>query len=174
MIETDFEKRKLEAMIYLESLENLVSLKSLLEKTRNIVAISKTSARSDYFDSYIPDIAIFDSFNKKQGYSKPRYFEISKIGNRNFPIYDKFFKELTFTIFYARLDNFKNIVKVELPYKANETEIKRILSKVKCVCADGYPHLLKKAHHDVVVKKTDLERIIRIMGFIEKTGREML
>jgi hypothetical protein len=25
-----------------------------------------------------------------------------------------------------------------------------------------------------VVKKTDLERIIKIMGFIEKTGREML
>jgi NurA-like 5'-3' nuclease len=174
LIETDFKKRKVEAMIYLESLENLVSLKTFLEKTSNIVAISKTSARSDYFGSYIPDIAIFDSFNKEQGYSTPKYFKISEIGNRRFPVYDEFFKELTFTIFYARLDNFKNVIKVELPYKANEIEIKRILSKIKCVCADGYPHLLKKAHHDVVVKKTDLERIIKIMGFIEKTGREML
>ncbi|WP_414468927.1 DNA double-strand break repair nuclease NurA [Methanobacterium sp. ACI-7] len=174
LIETDFKKRKLEAMIYLESLENLVSLKSFLEKTNNIAAISKTSARSDYFGSYIPDMAIFDSFNKKQGYTKPKHFKISEIGNRKFPIYDEFFKELTFTIFYARLDNFKNVIKVELPYKADEEEIRRVLGKIKCVCADGYPHLLKKAHHDVIVKRTDLEMITRIMGFLEKTGREML
>ena len=97
-----------------------------------------------------------------------------KLETENFPVYNEFFKGLTFTIFYARLDNFKNVIKVELPYEANESEIRRILSKIKCVCADGYPHLLKKAHHDVVVKKTDLERMHGLMGFIEKTGREML
>lgn len=173
-IETSFEKNINEAMVYLESMENLVALKRFLDKTSNIIAISKTSARSDYFGSYIPDIAIFNSHNKKEGYSIPKHFKISKISNREFQLYDDFFKKLEFTIFYARLDDFKNVIKIELPYKADETEIEGLLGKIKRICADGYPYLLKKAHNDVIVKRTDFERLIKIMGFLEKTGREIL
>jgi hypothetical protein len=31
-----------------------------------------------------------------------------------------------------------------------------------------------KAHNDVIIRKTDLERLSKIIGFMEKSGREML
>ena len=173
----DFGENWVDSVIYLESLENLLSLRYLLNETKNIVGISKTSTRTDYFDK-IPDIAVFDRYSKKQGYSKPLYLEVSKsIVKRIFPVYDSFFKDLTFTIFYARFEDFKNVMKFELPYRASEEEIIKILEQLKGICADGYPYLLKKAHNDVVVRNRDIDAISRIMGFSKhdlKTGREML
>lgn len=178
-----FGENIVDSIIFLESLENLLATRYLLkeaaEREKDIVGISKTSIRTDYnFDSNIPDMAIFDKFSKKQGYSEPIHINVSdNMVKRAFPIYDKFFKNLTFTIFYARLDDFKNILKFELPYKVNEEDIIPILESLKCICADGYPYLLKKAHNDVVLRNRDMKNISRIMGFNDsdfKTGREML
>ncbi len=72
------------------------------------------------------------------------------------------------------LENHKNILKFELPYEANEEQIKHILSVIKSNSAEGYPLLLKKAHNDVVIRKVDLDRLSKIIGFMEKSGREML
>lgn len=123
-------------------------------------------------------MAIFDRFSKKQGYSKPIHLKVSdKMIKRVFPVYDNFFKDLTFTIFYVRFGDFKNILKFELPYKATEGDIMPILESLKSICAEGYPYLLKKAHNDVVIRNSDMKNISRIMGFYDpdlKTGREML
>jgi len=182
-----FGENFVDSIIYLESLENLLATRYLLkeanDKGKHIVAISKTSTRTDYqkdyiFSSNIPDMAIFDNFSKKQGYSTPLHINVSdKMVKRTFPVYDKFFKELTFTIFYVRFDDFKNILKFELPYKATEEDIIPILESLKGICAEGYPYLLKKAHNDVVLRNRDMNNISRIMGFNNpyiKTGREML
>ncbi|MCE7698781.1 MAG: DNA double-strand break repair nuclease NurA [Methanobacterium paludis] len=119
------------------------------------------------------DMAIFDKF-KKEGYSEPKYLNVSKRVKRDFPVCNEFFRSLTFTIFYARLEDHKNILKFELPYRATEDEIKNILSVIKGNSVEGYPYLLKKAHNDVVIRKTDIERLSKIIGFLEKSGREML
>lgn len=173
IMEKEYKTNKIESMIYMESLENLLVISKLMEKKTKIVAISKTSTSKEYFDSEIPDMAIFDMHSKKEGYSKPRYSSVSKV-KRDFPVKNKFFKGLTFTIFYARLEDYKNIMKFELPYKATEEDIKQILRIIKQNSAEGYPLLLKKAHNDVVIRKMDLERLSKIIGFMEKSGREML
>lgn len=172
LIENDF-KNKIESMIYLENLESLLVISKLLMRKEKVVAISKTSTNNDYFDCEIPDMAIFDKF-KKEGYSEPKYLNVSKRVKREFPVCNEFFRSLTFTIFYARLEDHKNILKFELPYKATEDEIKNILSVIKGNSVEGYPYLLKKAHNDVVIRKTDIERLSKIIGFLEKSGREML
>lgn len=178
-----FGENIVDSIIYLESLENLLAIRYLLKEAKNkekdIVGISKTSTRTDYpFNSNIPDMAIFDRFSKKQGYSKPIHLKVSdKMIKRVFPVYDNFFKDLTFTIFYVRFGDFKNILKFELPYKATEGDIMPILESLKSICAEGYPYLLKKAHNDVVIRNSDMKNISRIMGFYDpdlKTGREML
>ncbi len=173
-IEEEFEN-KTEAMIYLESLENLMVISELLKNESGVVAISKTSTSCEYFNSEIPDMAIFDRYSIKEGYSQPKYISISKLEvKRDFPVRNNFFRSLNFTIFYARLEDHKNILKFELPYTATEEEIKHILSVIKSNSAEGYPLLLKKAHNDVVMRKVDLDRLSKIIGFMEKSGREML
>ena len=122
-----------------------------MKENRKIVAISKTSSSTEYFNSKIPDMAIFDMCSKKQGYSKPRYSDVSKV-KRDFPVKNNFLKSLEFTIFYARLEDHKNILKFELPYHATEEDIKTVETGQK-ISAEGYPLLLKKAHNDVVIRK---------------------
>jgi NurA-like 5'-3' nuclease len=172
-IEEEFEN-KTDAMIYLEHLENLMVIVELLENKNEVVAISKTSTSNEYFKTDIPDMAIFDRHSRKEGYSTPRYLSPNELKREDFPVKNNFLRDLTFTIFYARLENHKNILKFELPYKADETEIKKLLTIIKSKSAEGYPLLLKKAHHDVVIRRIDLDRLSKIIGFMEKSGREML
>jgi NurA-like 5'-3' nuclease len=176
-----FGENIVDSIIYLESLENLLATKYILEEAKNkgnhIIGISKTSTRTDYFNQ-IPDIAIFDKYSKKQGFSKPIYLNVSdSMVKRIFPVYDKFFKNLTFTVFYARFEDFKNVLKFEVPYKLSQEEITSILESIKGICTDGYPYLLKKAHNEVVLKNRDINSISRIIDLNEpdlRTGREML
>ena len=165
---------KTEATIYLESLENLLIISRLLKNGRKIVGISKTSTSNDYFGLDIPDMALFDRNHQKQGYSIPRTQKVSKTVKHDFPVENKFFRSLTFTTFYARLEDNKNLLKFELPYEAEEEDIIELLNIIKANCTEGYPYLLKKAHNDVVIKKVDMNQLLRMMGFIEKDGREML
>ncbi|BBL61206.1 hypothetical protein MARBORIA2_19100 [Methanobrevibacter arboriphilus] len=163
---------------YLENIEKLLALANLLKYKDKVIAISKTSIANDYFKSNIPDMAIFDKYidNQVTGYSYPPKYSPDKDNQlkREFPVENEFFKSLIFTIFYVRLEKNKNILKIELPYKANEERIKEIIGIISKDCTDGYPYLLKKAHHDVVIKKNDIEQLSKIIGIYEKSGREML
>lgn len=163
---------------YLENIEKLLALANLLKYKDKIIAISKTSIANDYFKSNIPDMAIFNKYidNQVTGYSYPPKYSPDKDNQlkREFPVENEFFKSLIFTIFYVRLEKNKNILKIELPYKANEERIKEIIGIISKDCTDGYPYLLKKAHHDVVIKKNDIEQLSNIIGIYEKSGREML
>lgn len=161
-------------MIYLENIEHLILISYLLSFKNKIIAISKTSSSREYFDDVNTDIAIFSIFSKKEGYTKPKYVDISKTSKRDFTVKDDFFREITFTIFYARLEDNANILKFELPYVVGEEEIVEILSKIKKYSVDGYPYLLKKAHNDVVITNKDMDRLEKILGILERTGREML
>ena len=160
---------------FLESLENLLALKYLLENRKKIVSVSKTSSSNETFHANIPDMAILDRFTKKQGFSKPYWRKVSNKVKHDFPIENEFFREIWFTIFFARLDDYKNIIKIELPYYTeDEDEIREILSDLKSNATEGYPYLLKKAHNDVVISNQDMYNLSNVIGFIDKSGREML
>jgi len=160
---------------YLENIEKLLVLANLLKYNDKIIAISKSSQADDYFKSNIPDMALFDKFTQGTGYSYPKIKPVSdeKL-KREFPVEDSFFKSLIFTIFYVRLEENKNILKIELPYKANKSKVEEIIEIISKDSTGGYPYLLKKAHHDVVIKNRDIEHLSKIIGIYEKTGREML
>lgn len=161
-------------ILFLENIEKLLALSYLLKNERKIVAISKTSSSNDLLHANVPDMAILDKFSKKAGFSKPYYKYMSTEMKREFPVENEFFRNLVFTVFFARLDDFKNIIKIELPYEADEDEIRKILSDLKRDSVEGYPYLLKKAHNEVVIKNKDIDGLSKIIGFYEKSGREML
>ena len=119
-------------------------------------------------------MAVLDRFTRKQGYSKPYYRNVTYKTKHDFPIENEFFRELWFTIFFARLEDNKNIIKIELPFYAEEEEIKEVLSAIKSNSTEGYPFLLKKAHKDVVISNKDMDSLSKVIGFLEKSGREML
>ncbi len=156
------------------ALQNLEHLFEFLNYKKKIIAISKTSTANDVFHSNYPDMSIFERLNKAEGYSNPIYKNLSNEMKFEFPIRNDFFRSLEFTIFYLRLDDYKNILKVELPYKADKKEIEEIISIIKRDSIEGYPYLLKKAHNGVVIRNKNIEELATIIGLYEKSGREML
>ena len=159
---------------FFESIENLVVLKHFLDKSKKVIAISKTSTSTDVFHANVPDMAILDRFTNLQGYTKPVYKKVNSEVKHDFAVFNNSFRKLRFTIFFARLEDNRNIVKIELPYYANEREIKRVLGVIKQNSTDGYPFLLKRAHRDVVIKNKDMNNLSNIIEVIDKSGREML
>ena len=113
-------------------MENLIALKYLLENKKKIIAISKTSSSNEIFHANIPDMAILDGMTRKQGFSEPYHRKVTYKTKHDFPIENEFFRELWFTIFFARLDDNKNIIKIELPYYTDDLdEIREILKVLK-------------------------------------------
>lgn len=160
--------------MFLSSVEKLLLLKELLKYNKRIIAISKTSTNNDMFKSNVPDIAIFDKYTKKSGISDLIYKKVSNEVKHKFPVEEEFFKNQEFTIFYLRLDDYKNVIKVELPYRATKDEVLDIIAKIKKYSTDGYPYLLKKAHKDVVISNKNMDELALMMNVYEKIGREML
>ena len=169
-----YQEDKYPYTLYLITIERLVVLKEILKNSRKMIAISKSSSNNDIFHSNMPDIAIFDKYTQKEGISKVIRKKVSKDINTTFPVFDEFFKDLKFTIFYLRLADYKNVLKVELPYEASMAEIEEIASKLKKFSTNGYPYLLKKAHNDVVISDKNIKELINIAKVREKSGREML
>ena len=166
--------KKYDYLMFLCSIEKLLVLKDILNNSKNIIAISKNSDNNDIFKSRIPDIAIFDNYTKKEGISNLIYKDVSKSIKQSFPVEDDFFNQLTFTIFYLRLADNKNVLKVELPYKASFKEVVKLVGKIKKFSTGGYPFLLKKTHKDVVISNKNMDELLKIMHIREKSGREML
>jgi len=174
-VKKEFFEFKNQVICYLEYLEHLIVLHKLLKEGKNkIVAIAKTSRATDYFDLGIPDMAIFERYSKKEGFSIPIRIRISKMLKRTFPILDKELREMDLTVFYARLEDKKNVLKFEIPGTIDEGQAIEILGSIKEVSTNGYPYLLKKAHAETIIHDTDIDHLIKIFGLVEKLGREML
>jgi NurA-like 5'-3' nuclease len=155
---------------FLEYLEYLTCLEKLISRGMDkVVGISKLSTRST-LGRGIPDLAIFDEVTHNAGYSRPEQEFVSK----RFPVYDEFFRSLVFTITHIRLEDKKGVLMLEVPREIEEDEVVNIIEKIRSVSVEGYPYLLKKAHKEVVITKSDMERIVSGLGIISKTGREFL
>lgn len=159
--------------LHLSSIEKIILLREILEDKRKIISISKTSSDNNLFNWNIPDISILDNLtDKKQGISKIEYRRVFK--NAAFQYFNDFFKQLQFTVFYVRLQDNKNVLKVELPYKASISEVIKIVEKINLLAVQGYPYLLSKAHNDVVITDRNIKELLKIAKIYETTNREML
>ena len=161
-----------ETNLHLASIEKIILLRELLQFRKRIISISKTSSDNDLFHWNIPDIAFLDKFTEKQGMTilKERYVHKEAA----FPFYNDFFKSITFTVFYVRLQDNKNVLKVELPYKATKEEVFEIIRKINVLSVQGYPYLLNKAHNDVVITDRNMKELIKIAKIYETTNREVM
>lgn len=160
--------------LYLSSFEKLLVLREVLKNNKKIISISKTSSTNDLFTSKVPDIGILDQYTHKQGISKIIHKNVLKDSIISFPVANDFFNKLDFTIFYLRLEDNKNVIKVELPYYASDDEVYRIAEIIKRDSAEGYPYLLKKAHNDVVITNKHVDELLKIGRVYETTNREYL
>ena len=171
-VNEDFEEKE-DFDLHLSSIEKIILLKEILENKKKIISISKTSSDNDLFNWNIPDISILDNLtDKKQGLSKIEYRRVFK--NASFQYFNDFFKQLQFTVFYVRLQDNKNVLKVELPYKASIGEVIDIIEKINVMAVQGYPYLLNKAHNDVVITDRNIKELLKIAKIYETTNREML
>ena len=158
--------------LHLASIEKIILLKEILQFRKRIISISKTSSDNELFHWNIPDIAFLDKFTKKQGMTIIKYRQVHE--NVAFQFYSDFFKRLTFTIFYVRLQDNKNVLKVELPYKATKDEVFEIIRKINVLSVQGYPYLLNKAHNDVVITDRNMKELMKIAKIYETTNREVM
>ena len=159
--------------LQMASIEKIILLKELLNYRKKIISISKTSSDNSIFKWNVPDIAFLDRFTQKQGLTKIQD-DLHVFNRAAFPFFNDFFKRLTFTVFYVRLEDYKNVLKVELPYRASKEEVFRIIEKLKVFSVKGYPYLLNMAHNDVVIKNKDMKELLKIARVYETTNREML
>jgi NurA-like 5'-3' nuclease len=158
--------------LHLASVEKIILLKELLQYRKKIISISKTSSDNDLFHWNIPDIAFLDKFTKKQGMSLIKHKSV--YDKAAFPYYNDFFKGITFTIFYVRFQNNRNVLKVELPYKATNDEVFELIKKINALSVQGYPYLLNKAHNDVVITGRNMKELMKIAKIYETTNREVM
>ena len=161
-----------ETNLHLASIEKIILLREILQFRKRIVSISKTSSDNDLFRWNIPDIAFLDKFTKKQGMTIIRYKQVYE--KAPFPFFNDFFKSLTFTVFYVRLQDHKNVLKVELPYKATKEDVFEIIRKINVLSVQGYPYLLNKAHNDVVITDRNMKELMKIAKIYETTNREVM
>lgn len=158
--------------LHLASIEKIILLKEILQFRKRIISISKSSSDNELFGWNIPDIAFLDKFTKKQGMSLIKHRKV--FDKAAFPYFNDFFKGLTFTIFYIRLQDNKNVLKVELPYKASKEEVFEIIKKINTLSVQGYPYLLNKAHNDVVITDKNIKELLKIAKIYETTNREVM
>jgi len=159
--------------LHLASIEKIMLLKEILQYRKKIISISKTSSDNSLFHWNIPDIAFLDKNTQKQGISLIKN-DFKVYEKAAFPYFNDFFKSLTFTIFYVRLQDNKNVLKVELPYRASNQEVFRIIEKINVLSVQGYPYLLNKAHNDVVITDMNIRELLKIAKIYETTNREVM
>ena len=158
--------------LHLASIEKIILLKEILTHRKRIISISKTSSDNDLFGWNIPDIAFLDKFTEKQGISKLDYRQVYP--KAAFPYFNDLFKGLTFTVFYIRFQDNKNILKVELPYRASEKEVLDLVEKINVLSVQGYPYLLNTAHNDVVITDKNMKELMKLAKIYETTNREVM
>ena len=158
--------------LHLASVEKIILLKEILQYRKRIISISKTSSDNKLFKWNIPDIAFLDKFTEKQGMSIIKHESVYE--KAPFPYFNDFFKGITFTIFYVRFQDNKNVLKIELPYKASKDEVFELIKKINVLSVQGYPYLLNKAHNDVVITGRNMKELMKIAKIYETTNREVM
>jgi NurA-like 5'-3' nuclease len=155
------------ALSFLGGVEKLLLLKRLLSlEGARLAFISKTSRGVDYFASWKPDLALFQEATRGPGHSMPLAVTVgSRVpGKRRLPIHASFFKSLTITLFYARLEDGGPMLRFEVPGRLEEGGVEELLDSLAPYVAGGYPYPLGRAHLDVEVGDDDVERVAQALG----------
>ncbi|WP_455645011.1 DNA double-strand break repair nuclease NurA [Methanosphaera sp.] len=183
-LDIDIDEIEFDVLRYFEGLEQLTCITHLLKYYKDkIICVSKTSSTKDFFNEKIPDAAAIEYSCEKPGISQlvtksnnkmVRYDDVGRKFLIEYPINSSELTDITYTIFFTRLDNRSNVLKIELPRTITQNEVIQLLEEVYSTCIEGYPYILKKAHNEVLITNEDMKNIVRKLEIFEKTGRDML
>ena len=190
---SDFKYENFEDEIqnYYTGLELLACITHLINNySEKIVCISKTSRTNKLFDEKIPDSAVLEYFTTESGYTIPAVTDNKKLvrplsQNRftslEYPLYNDKILNYHYITLFARLENKKHVIKIEIPLK-NKDNVSKILDNIVNVLDDlyscsinGYPYILKKVHDNVVITNKFMDRMEMVYELKNKPkGREVL
>jgi NurA-like 5'-3' nuclease len=173
----------------------LVKELELAEESKNVVILDGSISS---FYSYKPyfiqnDEKIFEEWKKIREkieilekredliFSIAKTFNVAKDKIPPAYLYEKFdsgyseiFKEgEKFISFYFKLSKKSQVYKC-VTFEKNRNRVEEILSILRNFEVDGYPYLLKKAHNAAKISRRDIKNMFRILGIIDKSGREVL
>ncbi|WP_323736792.1 DNA double-strand break repair nuclease NurA [Methanosphaera sp. ISO3-F5] len=175
---------EMDIILCLIGYEQLFCINYLLKNyKKKLICISKTSSTKNVFKENIPDIAVIDYACDKSGYSKIipynsmrpiRYVENSKT-QVDFPILNLELSETPYKVFFTKLNNKSQALKIEIPWKIeDEKEIVKILTDLESVSINGYPHILKKAHDEVKISSKYMKRMTKRISLENRENRSVL
>ncbi len=182
-LDYDFNDIEMDIILSLAGFEQLFCLSYLLKNYKEkIICISKTSTTKSLFNERIPDAAVLEYACDNAGFTNPQEYAsmrpVRYLGNVkrqvDFPVENTSLSNTPYKVFFTKLEDSSNVLKIEIPYLINNDKIVEILDDLQSISVQGYPHILKKAHDEVKIKSKHLERIARNMGLYDKTGRDML
>ena len=184
----DFEE---EIQNYYTGLELLACITHLINNySEKILCISKTSRTNNLFEEKIPDSAVLEYLTTESGYTNPRITDNKKLvrplsQNRfksmEYPLYNDKILNYHYLSLFARLENKKHVIKVEIPLKNKDNaekicdNIVNILDDLYSCSINGYPYILKKVHDNVVITNKFMDRMEMVYELKNKPkGREVL
>lgn len=176
---------------YYTGLELLACITHLINNySEKIICISKTSRTNKLFNEKIPDSAVLEYFTSESGYTTPKEIDNKKLvrplsQNRftslEYPLYNDKILNYYYITLFARLENKKHVIKVEIPLKNKDNadkikdNIVNILDDLYSCSINGYPYILKKVHDTVVITNKFMDRMEMVYELKNKPkGREVL
>jgi len=177
---------KSELVMYYLMIEELSILYNILKDySDKIICISKTSRTHYLYDRGVSDLALIDNYCKFSGFSDEqrvvdnrfRFHRFNEIFYGRYPVYDSFFRELTFTNRFVKLSDRASVLKVQLVGDVSRSDFIRVLDVLSdaSLTSTGYPVLLKKVHDDVKITGRDMDNIMRNLRLdYYKNERDML
>ncbi len=130
---------------------------------RKAIFISKSSESRLQFSSLgsrAGDIYYYGHATNSSGFSRPVKTEL-----RYANVYE----------IYVRLRDQAPIIRIEVMGAVSETEMKKILNKLRYHSVNGYPYCLKLAHNNCKITNEDIDRLASIFNLqLEQGARDAL
>jgi hypothetical protein len=144
---------------YYDDIKGLSEYYKDLLRSDNIIFVAKNSESNSILNGSLADIYYFSKVTSKPGYA----YEYQRINDEDI------------TVAYVRLRSCTPIIKVEIPSKRDEKDIREIIDMLALESVSGYPYVLRLAHERCKISDDDMSRIEDMIGLsIEEGDREVL
>ncbi len=141
------------------------AMRLLSENAERMVGVAKTSADCEIIEG-IPDIYLLSVKTRAPGFTEPKPVDLP--GDGDLPA-------LACSSFYARLEEGRGVMKIEVFSEPEAVDPPVILSRLLATSVAGYPYPLSKAHNLCSLSFSALEKYLGLAGGrSEPTGREAL
>ncbi len=146
--------------------EYLAALKDLLARNaKRLVGVAKTSEECSILEG-IPDIYLLSVKTRAPGFTEPKSVNLTQ---------EEELPALACSSFYARLEEGRGVMKLEVFSEPEAVDPPAILSRLLGTSVAGYPYPLSKAHNLCSLSFSALEKYLGLAGGKhEPSGREAL